>query len=413
MATSDNILQAVQTYQKSALGRLQNLYAFIANANTKFKDFENRTANLGSTVLFDLPPRMSTNDGLVVTSFDSVEQRTETLTVDQAKNINYAVDAEQLIFNIDNNDYREPFEMSSMTELGAVIEGQYATNILNSAYRFYGNGIAPINSFQQLALAFAYFRNFGAVNSNMQCYLDDIAETTIVGSGLNQFTVDRNNEMANNWEVGRFSNTDVFRSNLLPVHTAGTVGQENTTLTVVSINAAGTQLTLSGAGISDTDAIKENDLLQFEDNISGEINIRYLTFTGHLPSKNPVQVRATADAGSDGAGQVVVNISPALLSAVGKNQNISTPVSAGMELTALPSHRAGLICSGNPMFLAMPRLPDQSPFETANGYDDETGVSIRFTHGAQFGGNSYGFIFDAIWGGKFVKDQVMRLVFPL
>lgn len=55
MAVPNNILQQVQTYQLSNLAYLQNLNCFVATANTKFKNFEKLTANLGDTVTFDLP----------------------------------------------------------------------------------------------------------------------------------------------------------------------------------------------------------------------------------------------------------------------------------------------------------------------------------------------------------------------
>jgi hypothetical protein len=60
MAVPNNILQQVQTYQLSNLAYLQNLNCFVATANTKFKNFEKLTANLGDTVTFDLPPRFTT-----------------------------------------------------------------------------------------------------------------------------------------------------------------------------------------------------------------------------------------------------------------------------------------------------------------------------------------------------------------
>ena len=53
-----------------------------------------------------------------------------------------------------------------------------------------------------------------------------------------------------------------------------------------------------------------------------------------------------------------------------------------MQCKVLPSHRAGLICAGDPLFLAMPRLPDQSPFYTGNETDPDTGVSTRLYYGA-------------------------------
>jgi hypothetical protein len=42
-----NILEAVQTYQSSGLGYLQNLFCFINTCNTRFKDFNKLVANLG------------------------------------------------------------------------------------------------------------------------------------------------------------------------------------------------------------------------------------------------------------------------------------------------------------------------------------------------------------------------------
>ena len=59
MATSANILQAVQTYQKSGLARLVNMFAGIAKANKKFQNFQDMTAQLGNTVTYDSPPRAS------------------------------------------------------------------------------------------------------------------------------------------------------------------------------------------------------------------------------------------------------------------------------------------------------------------------------------------------------------------
>jgi hypothetical protein len=95
------------------------------------------------------------------------------------------------------------------------------------------------------------------------------------------------------------------------------------------------------------------------------------------------------------------------------DQNINHPIVAGMQVKALPSHRAGLICSGNPLFLAMPALPDQTPFPTGNAYDSDTGVSIRQYYGAQFGLNAMGMVHDCIWGSTLVPENSMALIFPL
>jgi hypothetical protein len=412
MAVPNNILQQVQTYQMSNLAYLQNLNCFVATANTKFKNFEKLTANLGDTVTFDLPPRFTTAASLVAT-FQSADQRVENLTVDKAINVSYAFTAQQFIFNVE--DYMEQFGKAAVMEMSAEIEADIATVCVEAPYRFYGDGVTQINSYGQLAAALAMYRNYGAAKDNTKFYLSDIAQSAIVNTGLNQFALDRNNRSANSWDVGDFDRAAFYVSNLLPVHTAGTIGEDGTVLTVVSVvkdaNDAVIQIVFSGAG-TDADAVKEFDKFQFSDGVSGQPNLRYLTFIGHKVSSNPVQFRATADAASS-AGAVTVDVYPPLKASAGNTRNLNFEIAAGMQVTALPSHRAGMITAGNPLFLGMPMLPEEVPFPTGNEVDPDTGVSLRMYYGSLFGQNQRGMIHDAIWGKKCVPEYAMSVIFPL
>jgi len=411
---ANNILQQVQTYQLSGLAYLQNLGAFINTSNTKFKNFQDLTANLGSSVSFDLPPRFTTTKSLVA-QFQPAEQRVHVLTVDKQLSTSYDFTDQQFLFNV--KDYMMKFGKSAIAEIGSEVEADIAQSCVTNTYRFYGSGVSPINSFNQLAQALAFFRNYGAVSSDTRGYLSDFAVPGIVGSGLNQFATNRNDELANSWEVGPFSDCTWYQSNLLPVHIAGTVGNANTALTVSNLtfdaNGAVIAITFTGAGANDADAIKKYDKFQFSDGVAGFANVRYLTFIGHKVSNNPVQFRATADAQSNGAGDVTVNIHPPLQVLPTNSQNLSSPIVAGMEVRVLPSHRAGMICSGNSLYLAMPALPSQSPYATANSYDPETGVSIRQYYGSVFGQNQRGMIHDCIYGYSLVDEYAMALIFPL
>ncbi len=417
MAIPANILQTVQTYQMSGLAYLQNLACFISTANKKFKDFDRMTANLGDTVTFDLPPRFTTTNSLVAT-FQPADQRAQPLTVDQQISTSYAFTAQQFIFNV--RDYMERFGKSAIAEIGTKIEANVALNCVTAPYRFFGDGVSPINSYGQLANALAFFRNYGAATMDTKGYLSDVAVPSIVNAGLNQFTLDRGNKAANSWEIGRFSNCEWYQSNLLPVHTAGNVGNAaGTTLTVVSFttNAAGAvtaiNFLVSGAPGVDANSIKQYDKIQFSDGIAGQTNLRYLTFIGHEVSANPVQIRATANAASDGASHVNISIYPPLQALATNDQNINTPIAVGQVATVLPSHRAGVLTSGNPLFLGMPQLPDESPYATGNAYDPETGVSVRQYYGSRFGQNQRGMVHDAIWGSTLVPEYSMSLIFPL
>jgi hypothetical protein len=203
----------------------------------------------------------------------------------------------------------------------------------------------------------------------------------------------------------------------MPIHVSGDTGVNGNTLTVISTNDPTgqnvTQITVSGATASDTNAVFAGDVLQFRDGVAGQPNMRYLTFIGHFPSANPVQVRVTANAPASAAGNVVLNIYPALNWAGGANQNLNNPIAAGMQLLSFPSHRAGGILGGDALYMAMPQLPEQSPYDTANEYDPDTAASLRLTYGSLFGQNQTGMIYDEVHGSVIVPEYSMRFLVPL
>lgn len=440
---ADNILQQVQTYQRSSLGLLENLCCFLSTSNTKFKNFENIQANLGSSVTFDTPPRATTSAGLVATWQVAVQQ-VETLTCDQAFNSSFTVTAQQRIFNLEKgeDEYIEVFGKSFLTELANEVEGNLALNAISAVpvmtvnsqgqsvptgglhtesgpFRYFGDGVTQLTSYNQLAQMIMLFKNFGSVAHGIKVYLPDTVYPAIVGSGLNQFAPERNDDIAMSWEVGSFGTPRVmyYQSNLLPIQYAGNVGENGTVLTLVSTNDPTgqnvTQLTFSGASASDADAIKAGDLFQFNDGVSGQPNMRYLTYIGHKVSANKVQNRALSDAASNASGNVTIDLAWPLNWAGGQEQNLNHALAPGMQITVLPSHKAGLVVGGDAFYVAMPQLPNQEPFATANEYDPETGVSIRMSYGSIFGANQKGIIYDETHGSLVVKQYSMRVIVPL
>lgn len=414
MAT--NILQQVITYNDSNLALLLNSFAFITTSNMKFQRFnDDIPKNLGDTVSFDLPPRFTTTASLVVT-FQSAVQRVQQLTVNKQASTAYEFTAQQFIFNV--RDYMDKFGKSAVAELGTQVEADVASLAETNTFRFYGDGVTPISTYLQLANALAFFRNFGAAKDNTKGYLSDITFPSIINSGLNQFTVDKNNREMMSWEIGRFSNCDWYQSNLLKTHTSGTEGNAGTTLTVVSVvtdsNGGVIQITFSGTTApSDPNSIKAFDKFQFNDGVAGQPNIRFLTFIGHYPSSAVVQFRATADAASTAGSQVTVNIYPALQAAAGQSQNITSPIVPGMQVSVLPNHRCGLIMAGNPLFLAMPKLPEEVPYPTSVAQDPDSGASIRQYYGSLFGQNQRGMVHDLIWGKTLVDEYAMMIALPV
>lgn len=436
MAVPQNTLQTVQTYQKAELAFLQNSFCGIFLANKKFENFQDKTANLGDTVTFDIAPRYIGYNGLVITQQPST-QRVQSLTCSQALNISAAYTDQQFIFNVD--EYMDRFGRGAVEEYGSVIEADILKNFVSGVtvndpqsvnfgqvqtnsgpYRFFGSAVSAINSYTQLAQACANFRDFGSAKHLMRGILPVNTIPNIIGTGLQQFAEKRNNEIANSWELGKFANCEWYESNLLPVHTSGTIGDTaapNNVMTVVSTNDPTgqnvTQITFTEpTSGTDANAIKSGDMFQFNDAVSGKPNMRFLTFIGHRPCSQAVQFRATADAATV-AGTVTVSVFPALVWAQNAQQNLNNTIQAGMTVTPLPSHRAGCIYSGDQFYLAMPQLPDLEPYSTVNMMDKESGASIRHYWGSQFGQNVRSYVRDGIWGSTMVPDNCMRIIFPL
>jgi P22 coat protein - gene protein 5 len=411
-----NILEQVITYQEANLGYLVNQMCIVRNANTKFIDFEQKVANLGDTVTYDKPPRFVSSDGLIV-NWQSSVQRAATLSVNRARNVSYNFTSQQMVFNVEN--YMEIFGESASKELAARIEIDVGYNFVSNTFRFYGDGVNPISTYNQLAKALVLHRTFGAASNMTKMIIPDYAVPDIVGSGLNQYVPDRNDETAISWQFGRQSDCDFFESNLLPLHTAGTEGQEGNVLTVVSTtitNGAITAITFSGTtDANDPDSIAQYDKFQVQDT-SGYQKLRYLTFIGHHPSVAPVQFQATAGATSTSGNEVTVQIYPPLVvgpinSANGDAQNINGPIVAGMQVAVMGSHRAGIIMAGNPLMVAIPKLPDQRPFDTGVSHDPDSGISMRLYWGTVLGQNQQGFVHDAAWGSFLTQEYASAILF--
>lgn len=434
--TPTNILQNVQTWQRAKLAWLQNTYCLISITNKRFNDFNSMTANLGDTVTFDKPVRFRAMNGLVTTQQPS-KQEVQTLAVTQAYNVSRGYTDQQWIFNVDQ--YMDVFGKGAAEELGAVVEsdlakifssemrindpqnpsyGEYVTG-QGGPYRFYGNGITQLTSVGQLSDMLAQFRAFGAA-SNCKAVLPIEITPQIVNTALNQFVGKRNDEYAMDWELGRFNQCDWYESNLLHTHIAGSIGQQdspNNILTVVSTNdptgKAVTQIICTEPTSStDADAIKRGDMGQFMLGVAGKQNVFFRTYIGHVATRLPAQILITADAATV-SGTVTITIDPPICWASTQNQNVTTPIVAGMKIKLLPSHIAAGLWSGDQFYLAAPRLPDTAPFDNSIATDEESGISMRTYWGTQIGQNNRQYTNDMIYGATAVNNNMMRIVIPV
>lgn len=409
----DNLLQAVQTYNESGLAYLQNLNPWIYYGNHRFNNFQSQIpANRGATVTFNLPTRVVASTGTLVASFQGLQERVQSLTVSEAANVAFEFTSQEFIFFVENDTAK--FIRSAVEELGAVIGSQLSQNAINHTYRAFGDGVTHLNTYQQYAQMLVNFRNYGAPKFDTMAFVSDVDIPPVIGDGLKQFAIRRNDELAPSWMLGEFSGCNFCQSNLIAVHTAGTMGNTAATLTVTALDPTGTLLTVSGAG-TDANAFKAGDIITIDPpGASSPTGTFFLTFNGHVPSAQKVQVRVTADTASS-TGTATIPIFPALIDIASNptNPNANTNISVvGSQAIALPNHRAGVLYAGKPYFVAMPMLPEEVPFPTQSSLDEDSGASMRTYFGSLFGQNQHGYVNDVIWGSTLVDEYAMRIVYP-
>lgn len=412
-----NVLVAVETFNPAMIASLSNMNPWIGEANKYFDDFPKKEPkNLGDTINLRLPTRMSAQAGLVVTNNVPVIQRPLPLTINQSANVSYGFTNQERVFNLSQEDFMQEFGTAAAEELGDQIGAYVSTMAILKTYRFYGDGVTPFTSYQQYAQMLANFRNFGAPPGEIKCFIDDLSNPAVVGSGLNQFVPRRNEEIANSWSIGNFNGADFFTTNILAIQYAGVIGNEGIILTITDISDDGTQLTLSGAPHSESQAVKSGDLFTLDYN--GAAGLKYLTFRGHLVSGQKVQVRATADAASDGSGNITISIDPPLIyDATGldpnRNINLDIATTSGILVKGVPSHRAGLVNAGNTLFLGMPRLEEEIPYPTAVEFDPDSKCSLRTYYGSKFQQNFKGITHDCIYDATSQGEYNMRVIYTL
>lgn len=410
-----NSFNQVATYHDIMLATLQNENGILNRCNKKFKDFPNTIiSNLGPTVQIYKPVR-TTGVNSLTWATQGVTQRIQNLTINQPYSSSVDFTIEQMLENVDPFNFMEKIGNNMVADIGSNVEQNLAKDFIKHPFRFYGDGITSLNTFYDLASAMAMFRNYGSVLTQAEAFIPDLSIPSVVNTGANQFTLDRNNKSTMSWELGQFARCNWNSSNQLQVHLAGSEGNAGTTLTVVSTtkDANGNILTITFSGCnaaSDANSIKQYDRLYIT--TSGA---RLLQFTGYNLSGNPIQFQAASDASSTSGSQVTVTLLTSLFP--GKSTTdaiaINEDIVAGMTAKVLPDHRAGVIYAGNPHMLAMPQMGPVSPFDSAYKADPETGAAIQMAWGATLGQNSTKMGCSTLWGSTMFPEYSMALIYPV
>jgi hypothetical protein len=452
MAT--NQLTSVATLQGTMTGILHNAQPQISSkiANYKFNNFPSFPAQRGPTVYFQKPPPVRPRPvyPTVGMGYDQYIQDTQALTVNKPWTTTFSLSGLEQTFYDVKSLVANHLRVAALA-LGTEMAKDVNTTIEQNTYRFYNPGInytangAVINTISSQAVyqrMISAFRTYGAVLDKTIFLCDEFTSSELCSQALSLFTLNRNDDIAGKWELPMQNGSSLFQSNILKQHVSGDIGnavvsgapillEVNQVLTAADGGVS--QITfnsLTGGSfpVSATGA-RASDVFQFVDNVTGFPNLRYFTHGyGYTPSGAPVQCNVTQDAASTSTA-ITLNFTPALyfddITVPGMNKlkvNINAKIVPGMRAQLMPSHTVGCVMSGQPIYIAAPKIPNDwnvyaknmniQTNVSANEMNLETGVSILLQAGGTFPDPTLAHVATIQYGIAGIPEQMMRVLLP-
>lgn len=390
---------------------IHNNSAFLGNVNTEFEDqFAKKGLKAGSVVNVRNPVQYTVRDGAVA-NIQDVNESTVPVTMESEFGIDWAFSDYDLKLSIDefSKRYLEP----AGKRMAAELDLRIATRFYRGVPNFAGTPGTTPSTAQAILDAAVYLDNKACPrDDNRMLALTPLANAKLVGgmSGLfnDQATQGRQLKtgmMATNLGV------DFIMSQNLPTHTVGALGG---TPLVNGANqglinsgstdnpyAASTSLITDGWTAAVGNRLKRGDVFT----IAGvfAVNPETKQNTGLLQ-----QFVVTADAASDGSGNLTTVIYPAII-AGGAYQNVNARPADNAAITVLTGS-ASTTYGQNIMFHRDAFTLVTADLEVPNGMDMAEkavydGVSLRFVRGFDITNNRRICRFDMLAGYGLLRPE--------
>ena len=390
---------------------VHNNSAFLGNVNTEFEDqFAKKGLKAGSVINVRRPVQLTVRDGAVA-NIQDVNESTVPITMEQEFGIDWAFSDYDLTLSIDEfaKRYLEP----AGKRLAAELDSRIATRFYRGVANFSGTaGTTPSTAQNVLDAAVLLDNNACPRDDNRMLALTPLANAKLVGgmSGLfnDQATLGRQLKtgmMATNLGL------DFIMSQNLPTHTVGGLGG---TPLVNGANqglinsgatdnpyASSTSLITDGWTAAATNRLKRGDVFTIASVYS--VNPETKQSTGLLQ-----QFVVTADAASDGSGNLTATIYPAII-AGGAYQNVTARPADNAAITVLTGS-ANTSYGQNILFHRDAFTLVTADMEVPNGMDMAEkamyeGVALRFVRGFDITNNRRICRFDMLAGYGLLRPE--------
>lgn len=320
---------------------------FLSSNHDYDEMFEQKEFATGGTINIKIPGAPPVQRGLSVTATNLQDLVVPyTITEQDIYSVTRNLNAFQSLFKILDSDKALTTEQKKAVvdnygypayqSIQADIELECATRLKTTAY------ITPVDTIAKLTAV----NNYNSISQCEQLATDlklsaerfmmmNTKDARLVSNSLQNYFAQnyslpilKNAGVLGTGDKGNLAGFDLYRSTELKKHTAGSLGQAGTTLTVTSVAAGGTSITFSGAVASTAVQIKAGDRISIP-------SVNLVDNISHTDIDYKLVVTAADDAQGDGAGNINVPISFPLM-ASGEHQNVNALPGVGASAQVFP-----------------------------------------------------------------------------
>ena len=358
----------------TALAMFANNAPFVMTASRIYQDdFVSSGYKIGDTLQVRRQNHFIVGDGSVATP-QSIIETVETIVIAHQYHALIAYTIQDLSLRIE--DFSRLFIAPAIQEVITQMEKDIAQAAEQELNFFTGTAGVAINSFTTVDTAGAKLLEQG-VNIASDAYMAMTVRdgSSLKGALLNNFTPVFNEDIVRSSAIGHLSYFDIFQSQNIKHHIAGAGPRlySSDALLVNGAVASGNTIVMNGATISITDYFVAGDLIS----IAG---VQSVNPVGRAATGQDMQWVVTANASSDGSGNITVQVSPSIISdTLNPNRNVSNAVPNDAPVTMVTSHNVNVAYPSRGLDIVCPPLYKlQVPYASV-AVDPETGLSLAVT----------------------------------
>jgi len=364
---------------KTSLAILENELGVV---KTLYRAHEEEFANrvngykVGDTISIRRPADFTVRVGPTLSTQDVIEGKT-TLTIDQQIGVDFQFTSTDLTLSVEN--LAERVMKPAMSSLINYMTNDCLTTMYRGVYNWVGTPGQVINSYADFAKAPERLDEMAVPQENRTCVLSPTDQWGMLGSQTALYLQGPAGDAYRNGNLGTIGGISTMMSQVVPTHTVGPLGgtplingaNQNVTYDTAK-NTWSQSLITDGWTAAAANRLKAGDVFT----IAGVYMVNPKTKAATTILQ---QFVVTADAASDGAGNLTATISPPIITS-GPHQTCSVAPADNAVITvngtAATGYKQNMAYHKNTMALAI--VPMEMPQAAYNGARETyKGMSVR------------------------------------